>query len=87
MENPVCGASTRADGLPESDMITVNGVPKGRHVRVSSNMTCGEREMPILIEGIIILCCYNVWACLKRVRMLMRLAYTPYLWAHENEEV
>lgn len=49
MENPVCGPSTRVDGTPESDMITVNAVTFGGENNVQHSSTCRSRRRQRLI--------------------------------------
>lgn len=43
MENPVCGPSTRVDGTPESDMITVNAVTTACGKINVQHSTCRSR--------------------------------------------
>lgn len=54
MENPVCGPSTRAEGAPESDMMTVKGAEKGKQQRVktTAKVRSEEEEMAILRNGV-----------------------------------
>lgn len=45
MENPVCGPSTKADGTPESDIMTVKGLENGnKHIKQRPIKNGGEKN-------------------------------------------